>query len=542
MGSDRATHLSDEQLARFQDGELSPRETGHLETCQQCANRLRDLEAVGTAYAEYRDAVREPLLSPAPKPWVYLETLVERHEAGRARKPLFRWLVPSLAAAVCAIVAVTLVLRNGQQPAAQMTELLERSASAELSQVDLHQGRLISVRANGRNLVRPAVFMTDAPVGNGPDLEHLQTVFAAANYSWREPLSPRSFQVWRRGLKTKRDTVSVIGEPADKRSYRVRTDSPNGTLRSASLTLRAQDLHPTDGTFEFEGEGTVELTETYAPAPKEETAPRRSSNAQPPPPAETPAGPEDTLRVLAALNEIGADVGEPIAVSDDPQHRRVLVHASGLSRERQRQVDEALKALPRVALDFNSAAPGSHPAQPAAPERYTASIPAPLRQWFEDRLGGAVALQEITDRVLETSASTLARAHAVQVLGEKFPPEVELRFATSDRELLQALRQRHLAELERLATRIRADLKPLLAVPSAAPQTGVPQTTYNGIGRPWQAGVPSLVASAQETDSLLNRLLAGSYSQSEGESMLHGLTAQLDRLERAIHSQQREGR
>ena len=32
----------------------------------------------------------------------------------------------------------------------------------------------------------------------------------------------------------------------------------------------------------------MELTETYAPAPKEETAPRRSSNAQPPPPAETP--------------------------------------------------------------------------------------------------------------------------------------------------------------------------------------------------------------------------------------------------------------
>ena len=127
---------------------------------------------------------------PAPKPWVHLETLVERHEAGRARKPLFWWLVPSLAAAVCAIVAVALVLRNGQQPAAQMTELLERSASAELSQVDLHQGRLISVRANGRNLVRPAVFMTDAPVGNGPDLEHLQMVFAAANYSWREPLQP----------------------------------------------------------------------------------------------------------------------------------------------------------------------------------------------------------------------------------------------------------------------------------------------------------------------------------------------------------------
>ena len=45
---------------------------------------------------------------------------------------------------------------------------------------------------------------------------------------------------------------------------------------------------------------------------------------------ETPAGPEVTLHVLAALNQIGADVGEPVEISEDPRHRQVVVHAAGV--------------------------------------------------------------------------------------------------------------------------------------------------------------------------------------------------------------------
>jgi hypothetical protein len=151
-----------------------------------------------------------------------------------------------------------------------------------------------------------------------------------------------------------------------------------------------------------------------------------------------------------------------------------------------------------------------------------------LRQQLEDRLGGAVALQEVTDRVLEASASVLAQAHAVQVLAAKFPPEIEARLAVQDRELLLALQQRHVAELGRLAARIRAELGPLLT----PPQAGETRT-----GQPWQTGAASLVASAQEMDGLLNRLLAGSYSQSSGEAMLRDLTPQMGRLEWAIQMQ-----
>ena len=80
---------------------------------------------------------------------------------------------------------------------------------------------------------------------------------------------------------------------------------------------------------------------------------------------------------------------------------------------------------------------------------------------------------------------------------------------------------------------IRAALKPLLA---ASPNTPAAQAA------PWQAGVPALVEAAQRTDRLLNRLLAGSYSQASGEEMLRELGVQIERVETVLQSQPEPGR
>jgi hypothetical protein len=361
----------------------------------------------------------------------------------------------------------------------------------------------------------------------------VRIVFASAHYSWQEPLSARSFQSWRAGLKNKRDFVTVVRRQDEMESYRVRTDSPAGPLRSASLTLRRKDLHPTDGTFEFEALGTVEVAEAAVPA--QDAGALRPSPEHPSmtaPHTESAAGPEDTLHVLAALNRLGADVGEPIEVSEDARQQHIIVRSNGLSPERQQEIVQALTPLPRVILDFASSASSPLPARPLTPERYSTSIPEPLRQQLEDRLGGAAARQDITDRVLDASASILARAHAVEVLAGKFSPEIEAQLATKDRQLLLDLRDSHVAELGHLITRIRADLRPLLAAFVGPP---LPRATDHGAGQSWHDGVPAIMASAQETDKLLNQLLAGSYAQSSGEEMLRRLPSQLDRLEWLAH-------
>ena len=248
---------------------------------------------------------------------------------------------------------------------------------------------------------------------------------------------------------------------------------------------------------------------------------------------EAPAGPEDTLHVLAALDEIGADAGEPIEVSQDAGHRRVVVRASGLSGERRQQVAQALQPLPRVTVEFEAAVRTPLPTQAAAPQTYSNSIPAPLRQRFEARLGGAVAMQEATDLALDASASTLARVHAMEVLARNFPLETEARLSEPDRRLLARLRHHHTAELEKSLSQIRTSLQPLLE-PAGALH---PRPADNEREPAWQAGISPLVAAARETDQLLNRLLAGSYSQSPGEEMLRELGPALQRLERSIQSQ-----
>lgn len=533
--SENSSHLSDEQLAQFQDGELSLREAGHVKSCPQCGSRLNDLQSARATYAEYVDSIRAPLLPPVPKPWLSLNTLITRRVENHPPKGFRWWPALALAATLCIAVAMVVLyeaLPRGpvEQSSIRATELLTRS-----SRVELPQGHQISMRVHGRTLIRPAVLTNSASPEREAGMADVQMVFASAHYSWREPLSGRSFQTWRSGLSIKRDSVSVVHGEDDKESYRVRTDSPSGVLRSASLTLRAADLRPTDGVFEFDGLGTVEVADAGASA--ERASPYRSSKVPSPgvsSPIETLASPEDTLHVLAALEKIGADVGEPIDISLDAQHRHVIVHANGLSTDRQQQITEVLKPLPRVVLTFDSRGSIPRAAQSAAPEKYSTNIPVLLRQQFEDRLGGTSVLQEVTDRVLDASGSALAQAHAVEVLARNFPPETEIGLTAQDQELLRALRESHISELSRMVAQIRAELKPLISLSAGAPSW---QAKDNGV-RIWQAGVPFLVASVQGTDILLNRLLAGSYSQSAGEEMLRGLAAQIEQLEWTVQSQQ----
>jgi hypothetical protein len=268
--------------------------------------------------------------------------------------------------------------------------------------------------------------------------------------------------------------------------------------------------------------------------------PRVASHAIPEvhrPEAEIPVSPEDMLRVFRALDEIGADVGEPLDVSEDVEHRHVVVRAGGLPPQRWQQIEDALHPLPRVSLVSDAGNSGRPPALPAASEQVSTSIPDGVRQQLEVRLGGAVARQEVTDRVLDASASAMARAYAVQVLAEKFPLETEARLSDGDRELLRGLVQRHLFELDRLTARIRTELKPLLPASGDSVYRNPVNETIN-----WQSGAAMLVSAARTNDTLLNRLLAGSYSQAEGDEMLAALGPRIHNLETVVRTEQQGGK
>jgi hypothetical protein len=118
-------------------------------------------------------------------------------------------------------------------------------------------------------------------------------------------------------------------------------------------------------------------------------------------------------------------------------------------------------------------------------------------------------------------------------LARQFPPAVEADLAPSDRELLRTLRRRHLAEAARLEAQLRAELKPL------APPAGASEAQPIGS---WQAGADALVASAQTLDGTLNRLLAGSYAQSEAEGLTRTAGSDLQHLRAALQAQREDAR
>ena len=194
--SKQSSHLSDEQLTQIEKGGLSSSEAGHLESCPECANRFRDWRATATAYVEYRDSIGRP---PAPQPWSSLDTLIAQHEETRSPRVWRWWPALPVATAVCLVLAIvvvykTLPSRAVEQSSRRANELLARSSGVELP-----QGRLISMRVHGQTLIRAAVLITDTPVEREPAMADVQVAFAAAHYSWREPLSARSFQAWRSG-------------------------------------------------------------------------------------------------------------------------------------------------------------------------------------------------------------------------------------------------------------------------------------------------------------------------------------------------------
>jgi len=105
MDDGRSAHLSEEQLAQFQDGELAAQEASHLEWCPECNGRLRDLRAASAAYVEYRESLRDVALPPIPKPWRSIAALHQDRESGRPGWTRIWWQVAAVAAAVCLVVA-----------------------------------------------------------------------------------------------------------------------------------------------------------------------------------------------------------------------------------------------------------------------------------------------------------------------------------------------------------------------------------------------------------------------------------------------------
>jgi hypothetical protein len=302
----------------------------------------------------------------------------------------------------------------------------------------------------------------------------------------------------------------------------------------AALTLRADTLSPVKGAFHFEHQNDVlieDAGEMPQPSGKLETQnvrplPRRALVKE--------VGPTEELRVFAALDAIGADVGESVSVNIAPSKQQIIVAGVGLSPDRERQIRQAVAGMPNTEARFTSGqatalasgSPGTGSPPPAGGD-------VPLRYTLEQKAGGAQQFQAIADRALDASSTILQRAHALHVLAEKFPPSVAAQFGRPEQETLRLLRHRHAIAIEQATAELKGALVPLLNTMAAAPgETQNPRNTS------WEVGAAKLYEEAKALDASLGRILAGTYSQETGQRTWNRLPYEIQSLEALAVSQE----
>jgi hypothetical protein len=481
MNRYRTSHPGAECLLQFTDGELPGRHAAdvrsHLEACWRCRAEVEDLQATIGYFVRYRGALAVP---DPPASWDGFENRLDRLIAGRQSRPRFRWLAYAAALSALAAAAMVLTVKLNHPPTVSAAELLRKASAKE----DAAGHRPHRVR------IHDSVNRTDG---------ELRAMFAQAKYDLEDPLSAHTYQAWRNGLQAYRDEAVL-----DSGVWRVRTDASSGVLEEAVLRLNADDLRVVGGSFRFHGQEIVDiepLPDQAAPAIEKSAVTPRTAPA-------TAAAPEEELRVLTVLHEVGADRGEQIDLTRDDSGR-LVVTATAISPARRAIIEGALGPLTGVTLRILD--PNIDLSKPTQTEsgHPGASAANPLEPALRAAVGGAAELSRFTDLALEESAAAMVQAHDLRELAVRFPRDVEARLDAGGRGALGRLRRDHAASLAQHAGELDRLLAPVLRSlgtqldesPHALPE-----------GSDWQSATEVVFAATQRVDTTATALLTGGAS------------------------------
>ena len=533
MSSLGMRHAEEGQLLRYLDGELPGRRARqirkHLEACWHCRAELEELQSTVGDCVRYGKNVLGTCLPP-PGPWQDLSRGFDRMDAALDRESLAARLIRAIAlprpavpwavtGAIAVAVVSSIVYQWRETPSVQAAALLQKAVAVADSRP--RPARRIRISTASRQLTR--VVGAGQTASDAPAIERL---FRLANYNWDDPLSARSFQTWRDRLPVKRDEVATIEDPKspDRNSYRIRTTTDASELVSATLKLRMTDFEPLEGRFEFRNRDWVEMTEltdqptlpasTVAGAtggmPRQPGMPpdRVEPSAEP----MNPAGVAEELQVVAALHQVGADLGDPVEITRESG--QILVSGTGIPPQHQKQIHEALDSMPGVVVRFSE--PGGVPFGPGAPpgpegtppetpalRDSAGSAPPPFQARLEERLGGRPQFERFSSQLLDESDALMSRAYALRRLAQQFPPDVERQLSAGDRRVLRDLGGEHVAALAGQSAEMAAALSRILADLGGTAAPG--EIRFESAA--WQPASEELLSAARRVETVLAVLL-----------------------------------
>jgi anti-sigma factor RsiW len=524
-------HPDEEQLLRYSDGELSSRAAGnvnsHLKACWQCRTALEEIETTVGACVRYRTSVLQQHLPAPPAPWTDIYRSFAEIDASLDKPSLadrftgvlsfpMRHARKWVPVAAALMLATGLFYRYRLMPSVQAAELLNKAILA----ADAHPAKphRLQVRTKAHSFTRMSGSHA-AVASNLSDretLNSLKTLFQDANYNWDDPLSAKSYAAWRNGLKAKNDEVIETRD-----SYRVRTATDSGDLMQATLQLRSHDLEPVEGRFEFRNQEWVEITSL--PVEPEPSTAALPSAVTPAPethaaPATIPMAPlgaaitiSGELQVMAALHQIGADLGDPVQVSRSSSE--ILVSGSGIAAQRRDEIQRALAGLPNVAVRFNDSAPAvTQPALPA-PESTTPADNRQLQARIAEQVGGRANYEQLASQVFDMNEPMMSRVYALRSLEQHFPAPLENQLNARDLETLRRLQREHVSALRDQIQALDQALKPVLPGSRRTPEAAFTNNT-------WQAATEELFQSARSVEKLLAAMFGASPADSAAQERI----------------------
>ena len=235
--------------------------------------------------------------------------------------------------------------------------------------------------------------------------------------------------------------------------------------------------------------------------------------------APLPAGPEDELRVMAALDRIGADLGDPIEVVRTRD--RIVVTCIGLGADRMQEVRAAVAGLPRVAVELS---PKPSVSAASSPLEVVGAPHGTVRSDLARQFDSPAAYERFVDGLLKNSEAMMARVHALRRLATRFPADVEATMSTDSKTLLAAIREHHETALTDAVASLETSVRPFLAQPA-------PEPPANRAPENWQARTMRVFSEAQQVDRMLGAVFAGAKGNTADEADPAALAAGLAKLE-----------
>lgn len=507
----RDSHLSDDDLEFFLDGEMTSRKASqcrdHLAHCWSCQARAAKLQETIHSLATFLD--NEQLPSP-PRGWSEFRTKLRQCSAAKRPAPAFHFSLRAFSAwkplwaaaagvSLLLVLAVTYSIVKPQSVGA--AELLRKAFDAQqTARSAKHEPRMVQIRMRGEAVLRRigGASSPDANQENGQ--EQAQTalfvdrILQNNHFDVQDPLSVAGFSAWRNSLRDKEDTIT---KDAGFLTLRTRSILPvvlEG-ISEVRLTVKRGDYYPVSEVLVLNmlpTPETIEFTEVAAPvfsSPSLEIARQPADNSLDRAHGATaaqlaeaggataPASAELELQVRYQIHKVGGDLGQEAAVTRTSQNQ-LLVNSIVDSGHKRRlmaalspfqnnpAVHIAIRTSDEVMRD-SRVRPGPASTVVSLPNTsLNAAIPAsPVLQAYFDskripRSEQSASIQQFSKEVVEHSNNALLHALALQDWLQRFPGEPKS-LPNSERQMWRSVIHDHLDAIASSATALRSRLEPL---------------------------------------------------------------------------------